>query len=252
MTLPSTDSRIELDEQRRFWNDWNSQYRVGDRKMPEVNARQAKVVREWISGVGRADLDILEVGCGSGWLSQQLVRFGKVTATDLANEVLPPSQAASGGPTFIAGDFFALDLPRSAFDVVVSLEMLAHVEDQSAYVDKIAGLLRPGGFLMLATQNRFTLSRWSEVAPRGPGQIRKWVSAGELRALLEPRLRIQVLTSIHPVGDRGILRWVNGPMVNRVLSLVASQGRIHAMKERLLLGHTLMALARKPLPGRTA
>jgi 2-polyprenyl-3-methyl-5-hydroxy-6-metoxy-1,4-benzoquinol methylase len=64
--------------------------------------------------------------------------------------------------------------------------MLAHVEDQVAFVDKIAELLRPGGYLMLATQNKFTLSRWSEVVPQAPGQIRKWVDAKELRRLLRP------------------------------------------------------------------
>jgi 2-polyprenyl-3-methyl-5-hydroxy-6-metoxy-1,4-benzoquinol methylase len=251
MTRQPTDARVELEEQRRFWNHWNAQYRTGNGKIPRVNARQAEMVKEWISRLGRDDLDILDIGCGSGWLSQQLVPFGRVTGTDLANEVLPPGQSATGAPTFIAGDFFKLEFPSSAFDVVVSLEMLAHVEDQVAYVGKIARLLRPGGYLMLATQNKFTLSRWSGVVPRGPGQIRKWVNAGELRRLLKRHFQIQVLGSIHPVGDRGILRWINAQKVTRALSLVASEQQLDSLKERLLLGHTLMVLARKPLAGAT-
>jgi 2-polyprenyl-3-methyl-5-hydroxy-6-metoxy-1,4-benzoquinol methylase len=245
------DMHKNLEEQRRFWNRWNAQHRSSSWMPGGVYGRQAELVKKWTSGLGRTDLDILEVGCGSGWLSYGLVDFGRVTGTDLANEVLPPTQAANGGPTFIAGDFFDLELPASAFDVVVSLEMLAHVEDQVAFVDKIAELLRPGGYLMLATQNKFTLSRWSEVVPQAPGQIRKWVDAGELRRLLGRRLQVELLTSIHPVGDKGILRWINAHKITLALSLIVSRNKIDAAKERLMLGHTLMALARKPLTGAT-
>jgi len=243
---------IELDQQRRFWNAWNAQFRTSGWKMSHVYARQAEIVKQWLSGLGRNDLDILEVGCGSGWLCEQLTDFGRVTGTDLANEVIPPDRSAQGGPTFIAGDFFKLGFPRSGFDVVVSLEVLAHVEDQRAYVAKIADLLRPGGHLMLATQNSFTLARSSEVAPKGPGQVRKWVSARELRDLLGKHFEIQTLTSIVPVGDRGILRWINAPKVTRVLSLLVAHEYIDAVKERLLLGRTLMVLARKSARGREA
>lgn len=243
---------IELDQQRRFWNAWNAQFRTSGWKMSHVYARQAEIVKQWLSGLGRNDLDILEVGCGSGWLCEQLTGFGRVTGTDLANEVIPPDRSAQGGPTFIAGDFFKLGFPRSGFDVVVSLEVLAHVEDQPAYVAKIADVLRPGGHLMLATQNSFTLARWSEVAPKGPGQVRKWVSAGELRGLLSKHFKIQTLTSIVPVGDRGILRWINAHKVTRALSLLVAHEHIDAVKERLLLGRTLMVLARKSDRGREA
>jgi len=103
--------------------------------------------------------------------------------------------------------------------------------------------------LMLATQNRFALERWSEVVPRAPGQIRKWVDAKALRRLLSTHFEVVELTSIFPVGDRGILRWINAHTVNRVLSAFMSQARIDALKERLFLGHTLMVLAQKPVGG---
>jgi len=236
-----------LEEQRRFWNKWNASHRIGNWKLPQVNDRQARMVREWLAAIGRSNLDILEVGCGSGWLCEQLVGFGHVTGTDLADEVLPQKGGSSGGVTYIAGDFFGLPLPEPGFDVVVSLETLAHVNDQKAFVEKIWRVLRPGGHLMLATQNRFTLERWSEVVPRAPGQIRKWVNAKTLRALLEARFEIVKLTSIFPVGDRGIMRFANSYQVKRALSLFWSPEQVDTMKERLLLGHTLMALARKPI-----
>ena len=100
---------------------------------------------------------------------------------------------------------------------------------------------------MLATQNRFALERWTEVDPRGEGQIRNWVDAKALRLLLEKHFEIAALTSIVPVGNLGILRWTNAAKVNKLLSVFTSPSRLEALKERFFLGHTLMALARKPV-----
>jgi len=212
---------MDIEKQRGFWNYWNSQYRLEGMFMPDVNGRQGQIVVDWTAELGRTGLDILEVGCGSGWLCHRLATLGRVTGTDLANEVLPRSDPATRNVTFIAGDFFDLDFPTPGFDVVVSLEVLAHVEDQDAFLAKIARLLRPGGYLMLATQNRFVFERWTQVPPKGAGQIRKWVNARTLRRLVSAHLKIVRLTSICPEGDCGILRLINAPKINRMLSVFA-------------------------------
>ena len=48
-----------------------------------------------------------------------------------------------------------------------------------------------------------------------------------------------------PVGDRGFLRVVNSHKVNKMLSLLFSQKSLDAFKERCMLGHSLIAVARK-------
>ncbi|MGO8085324.1 class I SAM-dependent methyltransferase, partial [Rhizobium leguminosarum] len=74
--------------------------------------------------------------------------------------------------TFVAGDVMTVDV-GSDFDVVVSLEVLAYVADQAAYVARLAGWLKPGGRLMLATQNRPVLQHFCNIPPPAPGQRRK-------------------------------------------------------------------------------
>jgi len=249
MTKLRNETSIAIEDQRRFWNSWNAKFRAQNRKLPDANTRQASMVVEWIKRLGQMDLDILEVGCGSGWLCQQLVAFGRVTGTDLSNDVLVRAEGELRKVAFFAGDFLELDFPSSNFDIVVSLEVLAHISDQNAFVEKIARLLRPGGYLMLATQNRFVLERWTDVSPKALGQIRRWVDAKTLKRLLSRHFEIVELTSIVPVGNRGILRWTNAPKVNRMLSVFASPSRIEALKEHFFLGHTLMVLARKPADG---
>lgn len=227
-----------------MWNRWNTAAR--EERQGPVSQRQAQVVCEWLQDTGRRDLDIIDVGCGTGWLCGRLLEFGRVTGTDLADEVLSRAQQRVPQATFIAGDFMRLPFEGTRFDVAIALEVLSHVDDQPEFLGRMATLLRPGGLLMLATQNRPVLERWSEVGPPAPGQIRRWVDARTLRKLLLPDFELLRLVSIVPVGDQGALRFVNSVKLNRALVALFGADRIERVKERAMLGHTLMVLARKP------
>jgi 2-polyprenyl-3-methyl-5-hydroxy-6-metoxy-1,4-benzoquinol methylase len=238
----ATGRDAPIPQQRNFWNTWNSTYLERQRGVP--SRRQAELVMRWLERLGRRDLAILDVGCGSGWLSAQLTPFGRVTGTDLSDEVLSRARVRWPDVLFVAGDFMEHDFTPGSLDVIVCLEVLAHVADQPRFLDRVARLLRPGGHLMLATQNRFVLERSSDVSPRGPGQIRQWAGVRELRRLLQPNFEIVEMTSVVPHGDRGILRVVNSTKLNRAASLLVGQAVLDRLKERVLLGHTLMVLAR--------
>lgn len=236
-----SDVSALAETQRVFWNAWNVDKRK--RELSENSTRQKEVVLEWLGRFGRRDLALLEVGCGAAWLTPSLATFGKVTATDLSDAVIPHVAPTMPEVTFVTGDFGMLDFPREHFDAVVSLEVLAHVPDQRAFVKKIAGHLKPGGQLMMATQNRPVLEKMNHV-PATSGQIRKWVDQHELRALLSEEFEVQELFSVAPAGNRGIWRYVNSRKLNAPVRAVFGN-RVERLKERLGWGWTLMALARK-------
>lgn len=229
------------ESQRVFWNAWNVDKR--QRELSENSLRQKAVVLEWLSRFGRRDLELLEVGCGAAWLTPHLADFGQLTATDLSDAVIPHVAPTMPHVKFVAGDFATLDFPRAHYDAVVSLEVLAHVPDQRAFVSKIASHLKPGGQLMMATQNRPVLENMNHVPPAS-GQIRKWVDKDEFRAVLAPDFEVQELFSVAPKGDRGIWRFVNSRALNKPVRAVVGD-RVERFKERLGWGWTLMALARK-------
>lgn len=235
---------IPLNDQQRAWNEWNS--RTREKKVDPVSERQSAVILNWIRSLGRDDLKILDLGCGAGWMSDRLQPFGDVTGIDLADEVIERARQRLPQVRFMSGDVFALDLPEQAFDVVVSLEVLSHVRDQPALVGRVARLLKPGGHFMLATQNRYVLERAEEIGGPIPGQLRHWVDAGELRRLLAMDFELREMTSVMPIGHQGFLRIVNSGKVNYLLTRLFSPRAVERAKERLLFGHTLLALARKP------
>lgn len=237
----ATGSDASIADQRAFWNSWNRIF-VGAERGP-TSQRQAEVIEGWLQALGRHDLSIVDVGCGTGWMCRKLLPFGAVVGIDLSHEVLAHAQPHIPEARLIAGDIMQLDLTTIRADVVVTLEVLAHVADQAAFLRRIAQLLKPGGHLMLATQNRFVLERSSGVAPRAQGQIRQWVDRHRLRSLIAERFEIRQLISICPYGHHGVLRVVNSPKLNDALSRFVAQPRLERLKERLWLGHTLMVLA---------
>lgn len=228
-----------------FWNQWNAETR--ENRIDKVSFEQADTITAWLERLNRKDLDIIDVGCGAGWLCQRLSAFGRVTGTDLSHEVLERASKRSPAVRFFAGDFMTLNFGKEAYDVVVCLEVLSHVADQPAFISKLASLLRPGGYLMLATQNRPQLER-NDIPPPMPGQIRHWVDRHELTRLLEREFEIEQLFSITPKCNRGILRIVNSNKLNTMLlalGLSATGKWIRSFQEEAWLGWTLMGLAQK-------
>jgi SAM-dependent methyltransferase len=231
-----------IDTQRAYWNWWNATYRA--KNLSEISIDQRNTVQAWLTELGRTNLDLIEVGCGAGWLCPSLKVFGRVTATDFSDEMLARASALVPDVRFVEGDFMALDFGAGQFDVVVTLEVLAHVADQRAFIAKLETLLRPGGLLMLATQNRPILERFNTVEPQQPGQLRRWVDRNELEALLSPHFDVLQMRVMTPVAGNGPMRLLAGRKAKQLLRRVVGR-TIERTLERSGFGWTLMALARK-------
>lgn len=235
-----------MNDQVAFWNQWNTETR--EQNIERVSLDQRDAVCAWLDEIGRHDLEILEVGCGAGWLCQSLTAYGSVTGTDLSHQCLERASQRLPSVRFVAGDFMALKFDEARYDVIVSLEVLSHVADQKAFIAQMASLLKPGGYLMLATQNRPQLERNAIAAPK-PGQIRHWVDRYQLSDLLSPDFRIRSMFSLTPKCNRGVLRALNAGKVHTTLNklgLGAVSRAITRGQERLWFGWTLMCLAQTP------
>jgi 2-polyprenyl-3-methyl-5-hydroxy-6-metoxy-1,4-benzoquinol methylase len=233
--------------QQQFWNDWNDKYRGPghEAQLDPPTTRRRETVLRWVQQLQLIRPRILDLGCATGWLTAQLAEFGQVRGTDIADASIRQARKRYPDIPFDCGDFSSSDYEKESFDIVVSLETLSHVADQRTFVQRIARVLKPGGYLILTTQNRFVFERRADVAPRGAGQIRQWVTGGELRQLLRDDFVVRRFTTLIPTGDVGILRLVNSPRVNRVLGRFVSRATIERAKERFGLGQTIAVLAQR-------
>ncbi len=92
---------------------------------------------------------LIDVGCGTGALAARLGADGlRVLALDLRTEGIARLRAA-GAPVLVAcADATQLPVPGAVADVVLSLDVLEHVDDEVA-IAEIARVLRPGGVAVL-------------------------------------------------------------------------------------------------------
>lgn len=233
--------------QQRFWNEWNARNR-GAGYNPSIDPptmRRRDTVLEWIRQLSLKRPRILDLGCATGWLSEQLAEFGEVVGTDLADASINEARQRYPHIRFECEDFSHSKFANGEFDIVVSLETLSHVADQPAFIKRIRDVLKPGGYLILTTQNRVVFERRSGVNPPAAGQIRHWVSPGEVRQLVRSDFVIRRFTTLLPEGQLGFLRLVNSTRLNGMLGRFASRESIERTKERLGFGQTIAVLAQR-------
>lgn len=230
-----------LEEQTRFWNDWVARSSAWEAN-PDNQRRAACVMRE-VAAHPVAETRILDLGCGTGWLALELARHGEVTAVDLAKDVIEALQPKHPHIRWIAGDVLSLALPELHFDVVTSLETIAHVSDQPAFAARVGRLLKPGGLLVLTTQNAWVWTRTSTLAPPQRGQLRDWPSRARLAELFAPQFEIRTLTTCAPGGDLGLPRLVNNRRLATVAARVLGRERWIRMREQWGFGRSLVLIA---------
>ena len=104
---------------------------------------------------------ILDVGCGSGWLSEYFARLGyDVTGADISDELVAmAAERVARIPynvdhetalrcRFLVQDIEAGPLPEK-FDAVICYDSLHHMEDERAVLRHIAAMLDQGGLLFI-------------------------------------------------------------------------------------------------------
>ena len=101
--------------------------------------------------------EVLDVGCGGGFLSNRLAAAGySVVGIDLSPESLKVAERHdhTGTVRYQVADAYKLPFPDASFDVVTSMDFLEHVEDPARAIAEASRVLRPGGLFFFHTFNR--------------------------------------------------------------------------------------------------
>jgi len=239
----SPSANPTLTDQQGFWNGWNAAMR-NPNNLNDWCLRRGAAIVGLVRSLAIEQPKILDFGCGTGWLTEWLAEFGDATGIDLADHIIAEAKLRWDRINFIAGDLFQVPLPSAYYDIVVSQEVIAHVPDQVGYLDRVAEVLKPNGYLIITTPNKFVIER-ADWPPSAPEHIEQWLTRTGFKRLLRPRFSILRSTTILPMGHHGILRLINGYKVNAALGLLLSERVIETLKEQVGLGYTMMVLAQK-------
>lgn len=121
---------------------------------------------------------ILDAGCGSGRVLDELARFGRVSGVDLSSDAVAAA-SARGHARVSRAPIEELPFPDSSFHLVTCLDVIEHIRDDRRALRELFRVTRPGGHLVVTVPAYQAL--WSAHDERNEHQRR--YRRGSLRAV---------------------------------------------------------------------
>ncbi len=204
---------------------------------------------------------LLEAGCGTGGNLAMLEDFGEVSAFE--PDARARQLASRKTKILLRAGRLPSDVPfeAEAFDLVVALDVLEHLDDDLAGLEVLGSRLRPGGWMLITVPafsflwshhdvvhhhkrryRRKELVRLASAAGLAP------VTATYFNTLLFPMVAVvrfaKNLLGVEGADDSR----VPAPLVNGLLGAVFASERHLVSRIALPIGLSILMLARRPWP----
>ena len=126
----------------------------------ELQTHQAEDRHWWYQGRRRvleraierlglpAGARILDAGCGSGRNMVELARHGSVTGVELSDASVELARERDSGEV-LEGSVMDMPIDDDTFDLVVSLDVIEHLDDDVGALRELRRVTRPGGALLV-------------------------------------------------------------------------------------------------------
>ena len=126
------------------------------------------------------NLEILDIGCGGGLISEPMARLGgNVTGIDASEKNIKVASLHSKENnlkiTYLNKSPEQLD-DKEKFDIILNLEVVEHVDNLDLYLKSCYKLLKPNGLMFTATINRTFTSYVKAII--GAEYILRWLPIG--------------------------------------------------------------------------
>jgi len=132
---------------REGYARWAARYDQDDNPTRDADAA---VVRAWLDDA-LAELDVLELGCGTGKNTAALAAARSVVALDLSEPMLVRAAERAPFARFVQHDLTEVPWPLQPgeFDRALANLVLEHIADVRPVIAQLARVLRPGGRALL-------------------------------------------------------------------------------------------------------
>ena len=179
---------MESDTSKQGASLYDRLFREGYRKVPgAVDRARINALRHFILRVARPGRvsRVLDYGCGSGVnadLWEEIFPGAEVFACDISAVAIDEFRRLhpKSGPNVRVVEAGSVPFPDSFFDVVISVEVMEHVEDLEGYLGDIRRVLVAGGLFVWTTPSANALSvehfyagLTGNIQPTGEG-FRRW------------------------------------------------------------------------------
>jgi 2-polyprenyl-6-hydroxyphenyl methylase/3-demethylubiquinone-9 3-methyltransferase len=156
-------------------------------------------------------IDILDIGCGGGLLSEPMTRLGaKVTGIDASDKNIKIAKLHAKknnlNINYLCSSPEKIKI-KNKFDVILNMEIIEHVEDINFFIKSCSKLLKKNGIMFVATLNKTLKSyvfaiigaeyilRW---LPIGTHDWEKFVKPNDLKKILnQNNLKLEKLDGMN-------------------------------------------------------
>jgi len=181
--------------------------------IPDITKNEFNRLRESVLREISDDYSVvLDVGCGNGWVSKELIPLGKkVISMDISttNPINAIKRVQHKNHAGLIADIYNIPLRENSIDCIIASEVLEHIQDPKSCITSLINLLKPNGKLILTTPYNEKIEYYLCVHCNKPTP-----KHAHLHSFNEDNI-------IQFIPHTGIT-WSNNLLINRYLSLIRS------------------------------
>lgn len=138
----------------------------------EEQEEKWEVLKDYVDVRGKK---VLEVGCGTGIITEKLQGAKELTAVDRSRKMIEVAKEKGINAKFLVADAMELPFKDDEFDLVVSVTMLQDLEDPLKAVEEMKRVGKKVVFTCLAKGERVKLirERYGKGVPCGKDEL--WI-----------------------------------------------------------------------------
>ncbi len=189
------NSEYELfDRLSAEWWDENGKFRI----LHQIRPIRIQYILDQLKGRNIEKLNILDVGCGGGLVSESLSKLGaNVTGVDFVKKNIEIANNHSNKKKlkvkYLHADIEHLKI-KSKFDVIVMFEILEHLVDWKKFILNIKNNLKKNGIIIISTINRNLISKMTAIylaenllnwIPKGTHSYDKFIQPEEIEKFMK-------------------------------------------------------------------
>lgn len=168
-------------------NDWNSKEPNYEEKLRwQIIKEFLETAKLYLDNENKEEINILDIGCGRGWLSNLLSGYGNVLGIEpvkkvavYAKKLFPALNIIPGTTKTISGKY------SDHFHIVVCSEVIEHIpgEQRNDFLKDLHLLSKSQSFLIMTTPRKDAEAEWKKY--HDPNQpVEEWLYEAELKELV--------------------------------------------------------------------
>jgi len=200
-----------------YYDDLGDQWYEADDDPVAILRAEQRIKNPWIRNrieehFQCTDLSIADIGCGAGFLTNDLVKtYTSVHGLDASESSLQTARSRdpAGTVQYQLGNAYELPYEERSMDVVCAMDFLEHVEEPARVISECVRILKPGGLFFYHTFNRNPLS-WLIIikfmewfvpnTPKHLHVLHLFIKPRELLEMMQGRGLVNL--EIHGIGPR--------------------------------------------------